>query len=255
MWIDWDRVRDIIEAGHSYYGAVTKRVDGRWYPGLDSLIRGQLSVEMRVLDVGCGDGSMLLELSPSFLAGVGIDCDPAHLQIAEAAGRAQGVENVEWMLLDFPNEAARLERETFDLVFSMRGPIPDTPQGIQAALDLLRPGGLLLCEEIGERHQPEAGDVFGDSPGGQAIPRAGLLKAALERGGVDVRLAADLFTKWIYPDLYAWLQYQCNIWTWCGVPLPEPGDPRIVRFAERYTNATREIETTHHVVWVAGVKK
>lgn len=43
--------------------------------------------------------------------------------------------------------------------------------------------------------------------------------------------------------------------TWLGIPLPEPDDPRIALFAERNTIATREIETTHHVAWVAGVKR
>ena len=73
--------------------------------------------------------------------------------------------------------------------------------------------------------------------------------------GFDMRLTADVFTKWIYPDIYAWLRYTGNLWTWLGIPLPEPDDPRIAQFAERHTIATGEIETTHHVARVAGVKQ
>jgi hypothetical protein len=53
--------------------------------------------------------------------------------------------------------------------------------------------------------------------------------------------------------VYAWLVYICNLWTWLGVLLPEPNDPRIAQFAERNTIETGEIETTHHTVLVAGV--
>jgi len=77
----------------------------------------------------------------------------------------------------------------------------------------------------------------------------------MQRNGVNVRLEANLFTKWIYPDVYAWLEYQCNIWAWLKLALPQPDDPRIGQFAERNTTDTGEIETTHHIVWVAGVKK
>jgi hypothetical protein len=52
--------------------------------------------------------------------------------------------------------------------------------------------------------------------------------------------------------VYAWLEFQCNIWSWVGVGLPELDDARIALFAERHTIATGEIETTHHVVRVAG---
>jgi hypothetical protein len=77
----------------------------------------------------------------------------------------------------------------------------------------------------------------------------------MEQNGVNVRLAADIYTKWCYPDVHAWLLYQCNIWAWSGIPLPEFDDPRIDLFAERNTTATGEIETTHHVVWITGVKQ
>jgi hypothetical protein len=81
------------------------------------------------------------------------------------------------------------------------------------------------------------------------------VKVLLEQNGFDVRLTADVFTKWIYPDVVAWLEMECNLRTWLGMPLPEADDPRIALFAERNTIATGEIETTHHVALVAGVKR
>ena len=257
MKIDRDRIRAILRAEHSYYGGddIPIRQDRRWHPDWQNIIAPQLSPTMRVLDVGCGKGHFLLELCASFHTGLGIDHDPEHIQMAEEAKRAEGVQNVDFLLLDYPDEIARLEPESFDMVVSLRGPLTDTAE-IQAAHYLLRPDGLLYCEEIAELHQKEVVGIFGDSSHRKGmIPKVDEVKALMERNGFDVRLAADIFTKWIYPDVYAWVQYICNLWTWLGIPLPEPDDPRIALFAERNTIATREIETTHHVAWVAGVKR
>jgi SAM-dependent methyltransferase len=257
MLLDQDRIRAILKAEHSYYGGrdIPIRRDVRWVPFWENLIAPQLSPAMRVLDVGCGNGHFLLELSPGFHTGLGIDNDPEHIQLAEEAKRAEGTKNVEFLLLDFPREIAQLQPESFDMVVSFRGPVSDTSESIQAALRLLRPDGLLFCEEIGELHDREVKEIFGDgSHGKQILPRVAEVRELVEQNGFDVRLAADTFTKWIYPDIYAWLQYQYNLWTWLEVPLPEPDDPRISLFAERNTTTTGEIATTHHVVWVAGVK-
>lgn len=257
MRLDQERIRTILTAEHSYYGsrAAPIRKDYRWYPSSSELIAHQLLPTMRVLDIGCGDGETLLDLSPRFHAGIGIDNDPAHLQLAEDAQQAQGIENVTFRLLDFPRAVAQLDPESFDLVISLRGPVGDTPESMRAALHLLRPEGLLYCEEIGEHHQREVVELFGDhANSAQITPRAEQLRAALAHQGVDIRLVADVFTKWCYPDIYAWLAFQCNVWAWVGRPLPEPDDPQIGLFAERNSSATGEIETTHHVVRVAGVK-
>jgi len=179
--------------------------------------------------------------------------------MAEEAKRARGVQNVDFLPLDYPHEIEQLQPGSFDMSMSLRGPLPDTPLGIQSAYRLLRPGGLLFCEEIGELHHKEVVEIFGYRSGGKEmaclVRKVDELKGLLEGTGFDVRLAADLFTKWLYPDVYAWLEFLCNIWTWLGIPLPEPDDPRIAQFAERNTTSTGEIETTHHVALIAGVKR
>jgi SAM-dependent methyltransferase len=256
--IDQDRVRAILSAEHSFYGShrVTIRQDNRWHPGAGNLIAAQFLPTMHILDIGCGNGQTLLEHSARFETGLGIDHDPKHIQMAQAAKAAQGVKNVEFLILDFPREFKQLPPESFDIVFSQRGPIDDTSASIEAALNLLRPHGLLFCELIGERHHQEAREFFEyPSSSSQTIRKVEQVRAAMESNGVSIRLAADIVTKWYYPDIYAWLQFQCDIWTWLGIPLPESNDPRLALFAERNTIATGEIETTHHVALVAGVKQ
>ena len=219
------------------------------------MIAPQLSPAMRVLDVGCGNGGFLLELYASFGSGLGIDNDPEHIRLAQEAKRAQGVQNVDFLLLDYPGEVAQLEPGSFDMVVCLRGPLSDSVEGVRAAHRLLRPDGTLYCEEIGEHHQREKMELFEPDTFRRArVREADRVKELLEENGFDVRMAADAFTKWIYPDVYAWLAIECNIRAWLDVPLPEADDPRIALFAERNTIATGEIETTHHVALVAGVK-
>jgi hypothetical protein len=141
------------------------------------------------------------------------------------------------------------------MVVSLRGPLAGNAKSIQAAHDLLCADGLLYCEEIAELHQREKRAIFDPDSLQERARKADQTKVLLEQNGFDVRLAADVFTKWFYPDVYAWLQQECDLRAWLGVPFPEADDPRIALFAERNTTATGEIETTHHVAWVAGVKR
>ena len=208
---------------------------------------------MRVLDVGCGSGATLLENGHRFASGLGIDDDPAHLRLAAEALQRSGRDNVEFRLLDFREDGQELEAESFDFVFSERGPIG---YGIQAALRVLKEDGLLFCEVIGNLHHQEVNAIFGPSaPHHQMIRALDEVRVAMERNGVSIRIASESVTKRYYPSVYDWLQFQCGIWAWgCG-PLPSPDDPRPALFAERYTTTSGEIETTHHVVWTGGVKR
>jgi len=258
MQIDQDRIRAILKDKHSYYGYhdIPIRNDHRWKLGWDDYIAPQLSTKMRVLDVGCGNGEFLMDLNANFYYGLGIDNDPEHIKLAEAAKLARGIRNVDFLLLDYPQDIDQLQPESFDLVVSLRGPVPDTTESLQAAFRLLRTDGMIYCDEIAELHQKEIVEIFERSSHEQGMPRkVDEVRAMLEHNGFEVRLAADFFAKWYYPDVYAWAEYISNLWTWLGIPLPEPDDPRIGLFAERNTIVTGEIETTHHVAIVAGVKK
>lgn len=254
MSLDPKRIQSILAAPHAYYGSgkIPIRKDTRFHPGATTMLIQNMPPGARLLDVGCGNGGILLELSPYIQEGVGIDNNPDHIRLAEQARRAAGAANLAFLLLDFPGGCGTLAEGSFDVLCSLRGPVGDRPQNLQAALRLLREDGMLFIEEIGERHQPEARSVFGDPAD---VPSRSPLLGWMENAGAEVRLAAEIFTKWIYPDFYAWFAYQCNIWSWLGKPLPAANDPRLEQFANHFAGKNGEISTTHHVTWLAGIKR
>ena len=257
MELDRDRIRAILEADHSYYSPrpAGTRIDDRLAPKASDFIASQFRPGMRVLDIGCGNGATLLNNCHRFASGLGIDSDPAHVDLAREALRKGDSENVEFRLVDFRESSSELEPESFDFVFSERGPIGYDSYGIQAALRVLKDDGILFCEVIGDLHHQEAADVFGPRVlRNQMIRTLDQSRVAMERNGVGIRIASEIVTNYYYASIYDWLEFQCGIWAWSGTALPSPDDPRITLFAERCTTLTGEIETTHHVVWVGGAK-
>lgn len=257
MEFDRDRLKSILNQEHSFYGSkpAKYRTDGHITPRASEVIASRFRREMRVLDIGCGNGATLLLNAERFGSALGVDNDPSHVELAEKGRAARQVQNVEFRRLDFLADGRVLEPESFDFVFSERAPIGYDSFGVRAALRVLKPGGLIFCELIGELHHQEVTEVFGDSIRlSQTITVQDQMRVSMERSGVGIRLAADVVEKRIYPDIYEWLQFQCSIWAWAGGTLPSCDDPRLKLFAERNTTSSGEIETTHHVAWVGGVK-
>jgi SAM-dependent methyltransferase len=257
MEVDRARLAEVLSADYTYYEGPTPqcRIDARLNPDAREIVGAQLHADMRVLDIGCGDGTTLLRLSPRFRHGVGIDNDRSHLDLAMKAQDSAGVANVEFLPLDVDDVPGHPWPEPFDFVFSERGPVGYHTRSVQAALRVLRTGGLIFSEVIGDLHHQEVREIFGDRARfNQNIRALDQVKVAMERSGVGIRVAADIVSKRYYPDVYEWLKFQCGIWAWTGHPLPLPDDPRFDLFTRRHSEAVGGIEVTHHVVWVGGVK-
>ncbi|MFC6020019.1 class I SAM-dependent methyltransferase [Plantactinospora solaniradicis] len=83
-----------------YAGSADHYAIGRMpYPGaVADVLRTELALDGRgrLLDVGCGPGSLTLLLAPLFDAVVGIDADPEMLRRADRAAERAGIDNVRW---------------------------------------------------------------------------------------------------------------------------------------------------------------
>lgn len=264
--IDYEKIAEIVQtAGREYYDKEACRFERERLLAqtVPDELRRELSPEMRVLDIGCGNGRTLIELSGLFAEGVGIDNDPAHLEQAQrnqADSRAANVTFVEGRADNLP-----LEPESFDVVFSERGPLSGSDVNTANAARVLRKGGRLLTECPGPHSHYEVGYIF--EPDALAVHRCSQtanldgICAVLARNGIDVRLACSFVETWVFPDVYEWLRYHMSQWDYCGGqrfdawPVPDELKHGLQRFCRMTADEAGCIRITNHRLWAGGVKK
>jgi SAM-dependent methyltransferase len=111
----------------------------------------------RLLDVGCGPGSLTLPLAGRFERAVGLDADPDMLAEAARRARAAGIDNAEWVQRraeDLPGPLGRFRVITFAQSFHWL----DRPRVARVVRGMLDPGG--VCVHVGATtHQGIESDV------------------------------------------------------------------------------------------------
>lgn len=119
----------------------------------------------RLLDVGCGPGTITIELADCFERAIGLDPDKDMLAVAAHRAAAAGIDNVEWVQ-SLAEDIPRLDLGTFRLVtFGQSFHWTDRERVAEAVFDILEPGGALAL--IG--HTPE-GRPQPPGPGYPPIP-------------------------------------------------------------------------------------
>jgi arsenite methyltransferase len=110
-----------------------------------AITREHLRADARVLEVGCGTGSLALALSASAGHIHALDLSTEMLRIASRKQQDQGVSNVTFQqgTLDGP---APFAPETFDcvLAFSILHLVRDRPKVLSNLWQLLKPGGAFI---------------------------------------------------------------------------------------------------------------
>ncbi|HET6533090.1 MAG TPA: class I SAM-dependent methyltransferase [Actinoplanes sp.] len=111
-------------------------------PQLADLLRDALGLDGtgRLLDVGCGPGSLTIVLAPLFRSVVGVDADPDMLGEAARHAEDSGVDNVEWRCLRAEELPAGLG--TFDVItFAQSFHWMDQPVVARTVRPMLTGGG------------------------------------------------------------------------------------------------------------------
>ncbi len=262
--IDWPRVQrvlndsPVLDGYEGYYRQFTvpRRSVAPLVPQTREVLRSALVPEMRILDVGCGRGDTLLDLATQFRWGVGIDeSREVMLAKAKAAKADRAVANVDFSA----SKAAALpfEKETFDLVFSERGPLGYNDVTLKEALRVLRPGGLIFIEMVGELNSWETRLAF---EAGYEKPRA--LASVLEiegdrlvRHGVRLHTLASRLQLAEFDSIEDWLRYQLYSWSPPGrEAFTEARLDAIHSFQKIASDRSGRISITGHTHWVAGTK-
>jgi ubiquinone/menaquinone biosynthesis C-methylase UbiE len=117
-----------------------------------------LDTGMRVVDFGCGTGSITLDIADVVSPGevIGFDVDDAVIERARIAAANRGLANVTFLVADALEPG--LEQQAFDVaIFSgMLAYLLDPNGVLRQANSLLAPGGMIATREM-----QKSGDWFG----------------------------------------------------------------------------------------------
>jgi hypothetical protein len=149
-------------------------------------------------------------------------------------------------------------KSKFDFIFSERGPISGSNVNIQSALNVLKTGGMLFEETIGDLDSQEINEFF--HRGQQYIKykhmnRVDEVKVLFERNEIDIRIINNLMSYIIFPDIYEWLSYQCPVWSYTGIDFPSLDKVKEFYFYNKNKNQKGKIIITRHRIWIGGIKQ
>lgn len=147
-WFEWEWDETLFAGAASHYDR------GRLpnAPGLADAFEKALGLNGRgrLLDVGCGPGTVTLPLSGLFQEVVGLDADPAMIQEAQRLASERGVRNIRWVHAraeDLPADLGVFEVVTFAASFHWM----DRPFVAGVVRTMLEPGGAVV--HVDNRHQ------------------------------------------------------------------------------------------------------
>lgn len=133
------------------HGSVVLRSHGaRTVANAVPFLKPYLKPGMKILDVGCGPGSITLDVASNYAPGshvTGIDQGQGAVEAATASAKEQGITNVEFAVgnvhhLQFPDD-------TFDLVYAHQviQYVPEIPRAMKELLRVTKPGGHIAIKE------------------------------------------------------------------------------------------------------------
>jgi len=128
-------------------------------PNFLKLVKKYSGKNLRALDLGCGSGELTLQLASSFKEIVGVDFISEYIKTAKKDKRKKKIKNVKFMNQNAKN--LPFENNTFDLVYSSRGPLSADFNFLKESLRVLKKGGFLIEETIGENDKSEIKKIFG----------------------------------------------------------------------------------------------
>jgi SAM-dependent methyltransferase len=154
---DWRWDETLYRGSAAYYGA------GRlpYPPAVADAFSEAFGLDgtQRVLDVGCGPGSLTLLLAARVAVAVGVDADPDMIEAARAAADRAGVANAEWRVMraeELPADLGRFALVTFAQSFHWF----EQAAVASALRGMLEPGGACVHLQATTHRGDESDDAL-----------------------------------------------------------------------------------------------
>ncbi len=125
----------------------------------EKVARRYLRPTARVLDTGTGGGEVFLRLAPTYDRGVAIDIDRHMIDDALENLAATEHRNVAFAIM--AAQALAFPANSFDIVLNRHASFD-----VNETVRVLRPGGLFITQQVGNRNTLHICNVFGVGPGG-----------------------------------------------------------------------------------------
>lgn len=115
----------------------------------------------KFLDAGCGNGSFTNLIASTYpqLDCVGVDISQEQVDVARKSAEEKKLTNISWRIDDVYHLEDLKEKnpDLFDIVHCrfVLSHLTDPPKAVDQLLSMVRPGGILLIEEIGSRFKFE----------------------------------------------------------------------------------------------------
>ena len=148
-WEDWEWDPTLFEGAAAYY----ERGRLPYAAGLADAMAGALGLDGsgRLLDVGCGPGTIALRLAHLFDSVVGLDPDAGMLAEAQRLAIERGINNASWAhrrAEELPADLGTFRVVTFAASFHWM----DRPTVFAAVRDMLGPGGAVVHIDSGHQN-------------------------------------------------------------------------------------------------------
>jgi len=258
MNFDLEKIQQIrseyVEKGYYAKRNLKFTLDKRGTLNFRDLVASHFQPHFHVLDVGCGDAQTLRNNYELFAKGVGIDNHPQAIE--DARVKSADMPNLEYVLCQSIHLPHHFKKHSFDVVFSERGPLSGSNQNIQAAVNVLKPDGVIITETPGERNEYEVHQTFG-FPKPLLCTTRDHVVVLFERNGIDIRFISEVKRKIIFEDIYEWIKYYYSQAADGYVPMLTAHEllESLPKFYKECVDEKGQIGITQHRVWVTGVRQ
>ena len=179
-WEDWSWDETVFEGTASFY----RRGRNPYAPGLAETLTGALGLDGqgRLLDVGCGPGTLTLLFAHLFEEVVGLDADPGMVAEARSAAEEAKIDNATWVCMraeELPGELGFFRVVTSGQSFHWM----DRPTVASFVHDMLQHGGEVVQVDLWHDPPPHLHRPGPDPP----VPRSVIDELRVKWLGLDRR--------------------------------------------------------------------